>query len=116
MSDGLTPPPGRLGVTVDARDGEVVLALGGELDLASVEDLERQIAAAQALGPARLVLDLARLQFIDSSGLRTIIQADAHARAQGTDLVLRPGGESIQRVFELTGALDALHFENSAQA
>ena len=27
--------------------------------------------------------------------------------------MLRPGGESIQRVFELTGALDALHFENA---
>jgi anti-anti-sigma factor len=111
MSDGLTPPPGRLSVTAAARDGEVSLTLEGELDLASVGELEQRLAAAQAQAPRRLVVDLRRLAFIDSSGLRAIIQADAHARAQGTDLVLRPGGESIQRVFELTGALDALHFE-----
>ncbi len=115
MSDGLTPP-GRLGVTVEVLEGEVCLTLDGELDLASVGELEQQLAAAQARGPARLVIDLRRLAFIDSSGLRTIIQADANARTQGTDLVLRPGDNSIQRVFELTGALDVLHFEDPAQA
>ena len=115
MSDGLTPP-GRLGVTVELGEDEVSLTLDGELDLASVGELEQQLADAQARAPARLVVDLRRLAFIDSSGLRTIIQADANARAQGTDLVLRPGDESIQRVFELTGALDVLHFEDPAQA
>jgi anti-anti-sigma factor len=115
MSDGQTPP-GRLSITVDMGESEVLLALDGELDLASVGELEQRLAGAQAHAPTRLVVDLGRLAFIDSSGLRAIIQADAQARAQGTDLVLRPGGPSIQRVFELTGALDALHFEDVAPA
>jgi len=113
MSDGLTPPPGRLGVTVDVVGGEVWLTLEGELDLASVGELEQQLQAAQADKPSRVVVDLRRLAFIDSSGLRAIIQANTNARAEGIDLVLRPGGDSIQRVFELTGALQALHFEDT---
>ncbi len=116
MSDGLKPPPGRLGITAEETDGAVTLILEGELDLASVRELEQQLALAQARAPARVVVDLRRLAFIDSSGLRTIIQADANARAQGSELVLRPGSDSIQRVFELTGALEVLHFEDAAPA
>jgi anti-anti-sigma factor len=114
MSDGLTPPPGRLGITTESDNGAVTLVLEGELDLASVGELEQRLAQAQAQTPARVIVDLRRLAFIDSSGLRTIIQADANARAQGSELVLRPGSDSVQRVFELTGALEVLHFEDAA--
>jgi anti-anti-sigma factor len=114
MSDALTPPPGRLEVTIETLDGgDVLVVLEGELDLASVEELERKLSDARAGAPERVIVDLGRLSFIDSSGLRTIVQADANARAAGIKLVLRPGGESIQRVFQLTGALDALHFETA---
>ena len=113
MSDGLTPPPGRLDVTVAASDGQATVVLVGELDLASVPDLERGLDEARGAGPSRIVVDLGRLAFIDSSGLRAIIQADATAREDGIELVLRPGGESVQRVFQLTGALDALRFEDA---
>jgi anti-sigma B factor antagonist len=113
MIAAMTPLPGRLEVIVDVAEDEVSLRLGGELDLASVGELERQLAAARAHEPSRVIIDLLGLVFIDSSGLRAIIQADANARAEGIDLVLRPGGESVQRVFELTGALEALHFEDA---
>ena len=39
------------------------------------------------------------------------VQADQRARGAGCEMVLRPGDESIQRVFELTGALDVLRVE-----
>ena len=59
------------------------------------------------------MIDLSRLQFIDSTGLRLLLQADARAREQGYELVLQPGEPTVQRVFEVTGALDVLHFEDS---
>jgi hypothetical protein len=37
--------------------------------------------------------------------------ADARARERGCELVLLPGEEPVQRVFEMTGALDVLRFE-----
>ena len=60
-----------------------------------------------------MVVDLGRLAFIDSTGLRLLLQADARARERGCELVLRPGEPAVQRVFEVTGALAILRFEGA---
>ncbi len=111
MSRRPTPPPGRLSITTEV-DGPVArLALEGELDLASAGHVEECLASVEEGAPQRIVIDLDGLAFIDSTGLRTLIQAAARARERGGELLLRPGDESIQRVFELTGATAVLHFE-----
>ena len=92
-------------------DGTISLSLEGELDLAGAPEMEASLAAAERDGPARLVIDLSGLQFIDSTGLRLLLQADARAKEQGYELVLRPGEQAVQRVFEVTGALAILRFE-----
>lgn len=111
MSGQAAPPPGRLTITSDHDAGEARLTLEGELDLASSTQVEEQLAGLEAQRPTRIVIDLGGLAFIDSTGLRTLIQADQRAREAGTEMILRPGDDSIQRVFELTGALDVLRFE-----
>ncbi len=114
MSRRPTPPPGRLSITTEV-DGQVArLALEGELDLASAGHVEECLASVEERAPQRIVVDLDGLAFIDSTGLRTLIQAAARARERGGELLLRPGDESIQRVFELTGATAVLHFEAGA--
>ena len=75
--------------------------------------MEASLAAAEREDPARLIVDLSRLQFIDSTGLRLLLQADARAKEPGYELVLRPGAQAVQRVFEVTGALAILRFEGS---
>lgn len=111
MSRDSTPPPGRLNVRVENNAHEARVMLEGELDLASVGLVEERLAEVEARSPGRVVIDLERLTFIDSTGLRTLIQADTRAREAGRELVLRPGGESIQRVFALTGTNEVLRFE-----
>jgi stage II sporulation protein AA (anti-sigma F factor antagonist) len=111
MSSEAAPPPGRLVITSETDAGTARLTLEGELDLASAGQVEEQLSALEADRPERILIDLGGLAFIDSTGLRTLIQADQRAREAGSELVLRPGDESIQRVFELTGALDVLRFE-----
>jgi anti-anti-sigma factor len=105
------PAPGTLVISSAVDDGTVSISLQGELDLASARQLETRLAEAEREGPARLVVDLSRLAFIDSTGLRLLLQADARARERDCELVLRPGEPSVQRVFEVTGALDVLRFE-----
>ena len=114
MSSEAAPPPGRLTITSEQDGGTARLTLEGELDLASSVDVEQQLGAIEAAGPSRIVIDLGGLAFIDSTGLRTLIQADQRIRDAGSELVLRPGDDSIQRVFELTGAMDVLHFDSGA--
>ena len=107
------PGPGRLKISSTVDDGTVSLALEGELDLAGAPDMEASLAAVEREEPTRLVIDLSRLQFIDSTGLRLLLQADARAKELGYELVLRPGAHAVQRVFEVTGALAILRFEGA---
>jgi anti-anti-sigma factor len=107
------PGPGSLQISSVVDDGTISLLLEGELDLAGAPEMEASLAAAERDRPTRLVVDLGRLRFIDSTGLRLLLQADARAKEQDYELVLRPGAQAVQRVFEVTGALAILRFEDA---
>jgi anti-anti-sigma factor len=106
------PTPGALVISSVVDDGTASITLAGELDLAGAHKLEASLDEVERQGTARLVIDLRSLAFIDSTGLRLLLQADARARERGCELVLRAGEPSVQRVFEVTGALDVLRFED----
>ncbi len=90
--------------------GVTRVVLRGELDLASVPVLERELAAIEEAGSAGLELDLRGLTFIDSTGLRAILGADERARRQGRELRVLPGPEPVHRVFRITGLDRRLRF------
>jgi anti-sigma B factor antagonist len=108
---GHSPKPGSLEISSALVDGAVTVSLQGELDLSSARRMEERFASIDEQTPARVVVDLGGLAFMDSSGLRTLLLADALAREHGYEFVLLPGQEPVQRVFEVTGALDVLRFE-----
>ena len=78
------------------------LVVSGELDLSSAEELDSQLKQLEAAEPALLVLDLRELEFMDSTGLRAVIAADARARDRGARLVIVRAPEEVDRVFRLT--------------
>ena len=55
-----------------------------------------------------MILDLSDLDFLDSSGLRCVLDYDAEGRQDGFSLALVPGSPRVQRVFELTQTLSRL--------
>ncbi len=80
---------GRLTVHSE-RDGILhTLRLEGELDLATAEQLERELLRVEASDALSIALDLSALEFIDSTGVRLIIQADARSRADSRLALLR---------------------------
>jgi anti-sigma B factor antagonist len=81
----------------------VVVALEGELDLSGIDALDVQVRELRRAGFDQLVLDLRRLQFIDSAGLRTLLSFRNDAKRDGHHLTLRAGPPGVQRVFEVTG-------------
>ena len=80
----------------------VVLALGGELDLATVAVLQEELERAIP-GRGAVVIDLSGLRFIDSSGLDVLMQAERELYAWGGRLVLVRETPAVRRIFELTG-------------
>ena len=89
-----------------------VLALRGELDLASGPALQQQLDAAEADGSGRVLVDLGGLQFMDSTGLQILLGADRRQRGKGQSLMLRRGPRAIQRLFELTQTATVFRFED----
>jgi anti-sigma B factor antagonist len=85
-----------------ADDRAIRVVVAGELDLASAPRIEEELQRVEEQNPSIIVLDLRELQFMDSTGLRTIVNADARAREAGRRLVVVRGTENVQRVFEVT--------------
>lgn len=99
----------RLEYETHDSDGMICVALSGELDLSSAPEVEDALQELESGEPPVLVLDLRELAFMDSTGLRVMVSADARARESSRRLVIVRGPESVHRVFRITG-LDA-HLE-----
>jgi anti-sigma B factor antagonist len=106
------PLPGQLIVASRTEGESLVLSLQGELDLTSAPSFEREIGEAEASNPARIVIDLGQLDFMDSTGLRALLQARERAKAGDKQLALRPGPRQVMRVLELTKTIDVFTFED----
>jgi anti-sigma B factor antagonist len=91
-----------LDVMSEDRDGLVHVALVGELDLSTVAKVQEELRKVEAASPATLVVDLSKLSFLDSTGLRCIVTADERARAEGRRIVIVRGPDAVQRVFAIT--------------
>jgi anti-anti-sigma factor len=93
------------------RDGDRhVIALTGEFDLNEVARVNRELRRAEATDARQIVLDLTGLTFMDSSGIRLIVEAQARSRAAGNRLMLTCGPGPVQRLFDLTDLTDRLTF------
>ncbi len=91
-----------LDVEEEESDGLAHLALRGELDLSTVPKVEEALRRIEESRPPVLVLDLAGLTFLDSTGLRMVVTADQRARDEHRRLAVVRGPESVQRVFSIT--------------
>ena len=84
------------------RDGDVhTIRLFGELDLASAAEVEDELKALEATDVAAIIVDLAGLTFIDSTGITLLIAAEVRSRADSNRLRVLRGPASVQRVFEI---------------
>ena len=90
-------------LTVEVRtteEGVDLVTLTGELDSSSSEPLSAALAGLTA-GARRVVVDLAGLDFIDSSGVKMLVAAARAVEDEGGGFVLAAPAGSVRRVFEI---------------
>jgi len=80
-----------------------VVTLAGDIDLASAPELRSRLADATQDTPARVVLELSELDFIDSTGLGVLVGTLRRVRATGGDIRIAGARAGIERVFSVTG-------------
>jgi anti-anti-sigma factor len=100
-----------LEVQQDVSGDDTTVRLSGELDISTAPELERVLGHLTVPeGPARIVLDLRDLRFMDSTGLRLVVTADLRLRRENRELALIAGPESVHRVFRLAMLEERLTF------
>jgi anti-sigma B factor antagonist len=113
MSSQVPPhPPSPFRVDVSRSDGRVLVAVDGELDLATAPQLREALATAPEEGETEIILDLTRLEFIDSTGLSVLVMAFTRTRAAGGSIVLRNPSQSVMRILEITGLVSVFTVEH----
>jgi anti-sigma B factor antagonist len=93
-------------------DGSVV-APRGELDIATQAELRETLERHAAQGA--VTLDLAGLRFMDTSGLRLILETAEAARRDGFVFAVLPGPPAVQRLFEVAGVTELVPFRNGEE-
>ena len=89
-----------LTIGVDDRHDASVISLDGELDLASAPDLADVAAAEVATGQTYLIIDLSKLTFCDSAGLRVFVRYRSELDTKGGRLVLAAPQPIVRRVLD----------------
>ena len=100
---------------VETRDGSqaVVIGVTGELDLASSPALEQELERGAAAKAEVVIVDLRKLEFMDSTGLSVLVRAHQRATENGQRFGVVKGPQQVQRLLTLTGVADRLTLADS---
>jgi anti-sigma B factor antagonist len=102
---------GPSGIVVGAtvHEGRAVVALQGDIDIATVKQLERCFGHLLGDSCSAMTLDMARVTFVDSSGLQAFIKV---AKEVGTlNFLLKDPSETVSKLIRLTGLQDILRIQ-----
>ena len=98
-----------LNITKKAENAAMTVALEGRLDTTTAPQLEAELKGA-LVGVTELVLDMEKLEYISSAGLRVLLSAQKIMNKQG-EMKVTHVSETIMEIFEVTGFSDILTIE-----
>jgi anti-anti-sigma factor len=104
----VNPPESRLSVTIGKEDGDTVLVLVGELDLYTAAMFRERVVDLVHDARLHLVIDMAGLQFVDSTGLGALVAELNRVRSGGGHMVLRNPTPAVKRSIQIVGLERAL--------
>ena len=98
------------GLRIEVDEPASTVGLRGDLDMEGGPVLETELIGLLSDSHAEVVVDLAGLEFIDSTGLQALLRANQHARENGRELRFRRGSAQVEGVMRLTRVGERLAF------
>jgi anti-sigma B factor antagonist len=102
-------------VEVRRNGAAAVVAVSGELDLASGPELEAQLDQLTGPDVQLVVIDLRGLDFMDSTGLSILVRAHQRLAGEGCEMGLVKGSQQVQRLLDLTGVAERLRLVDAPE-
>jgi anti-anti-sigma factor len=90
-------------IAESTHNGIVILSVTGRLDASQAPSLEERVLSVSRSATPRLVIDLARLTYISSAGLRVLLIAAKRVQGAGGRLALAALSREVQEVFDIAG-------------
>jgi anti-sigma B factor antagonist len=84
------------------------VALSGEIDLSRSEELATVLGPDSLNGSALLEIDLSAVSFMDSHGLRLLLQAHQRAVSAGRRVIIANPSKVVRRLFDVSGVSQVL--------
>jgi anti-anti-sigma factor len=97
-----------LSILTDRRDATAFITAAGELDVSTVDSLEREIRTAEQGDAEEIVLDLSGLTFVDSTGLRLVLEVNSRCGGDTGRLRVIGGSASLERLLDVVGLRERL--------
>jgi anti-anti-sigma factor len=110
-----TPSNPGFDLHVERRESAAIVRVSGELDISGADLLETRIQELAGDSPDVVVIDLRKVSFMDSTGLRSLLRARALGSEEGWALKLIRGPEPVHRVLELTRMDDVFGFVDASE-
>ena len=99
---------------LDEEDGVTIASVEGEIDLSNAAELEIAISEAVANEAVGLVVDLAEVDYLDSSGVTLLFNLSRRvSRRQQEFVVVVPGEAHVREILMLSGATEALELHDT---
>ena len=102
-------------VEVRKDEQSAVIAVSGELDLASGPELEAELDQLSGPRTRLVVIDLRQLDFMDSTGLSILVRAHQRLAGEGCEVGLVRGSQQVQRLLDLTGVAERLRLVDAPE-
>jgi anti-sigma B factor antagonist len=99
----------------DCLAKSAVVAVGGEVDLATSPEMHRVLSEALRSGAVDMVIDLRAVDFMDASGIGVLVEIASSARAGGGRVLLRRPSRRVLRVLDLLQLEDVLPLESASE-
>jgi anti-sigma B factor antagonist len=111
------PSSGNLVISVDQTGKDALVRLSGRVDVDSSPDLRNRlrILLSEKALPQTIIVDLAGVSYIETSGVATLIEALRVARHHQINLRLQGLSGATLRLFKVTGVLALFEADNSGQ-
>lgn len=101
--------------TKSLSDDWLSITVGGEIDLATADELAAALNQSMSNGTEHVVVDLNNSPFMDSTGLKTIVMAQRRMAEDDRELVLAVKGGPISRLIDVSGVESSIRVVSAVE-